>query len=51
MLEEIKMTITTCPCDGNIYLVHKLSDCSGFLCLRGALCIWFTITREHHIKV
>lgn len=30
MLEEIKMTITTCPCDGNIYLVHKLSDCSGF---------------------
>lgn len=30
MLEKIKKVLTDCPCDGAIYLVHKLSDCSGF---------------------
>ena len=30
MLEKVKNALTACPCDGAIYLVHKLSDCSGF---------------------
>ena len=30
MLEKVKKAMRTCPCDGAIYLVHKLSDCSGF---------------------
>ena len=30
MLEKVKSALTSCPCDGAIYLVHKLSDCSGF---------------------
>lgn len=30
MLEKVKSALTVCPCDGAIYLVHKLSDCSGF---------------------
>ena len=30
MLEKVKCALISCPCDGAIYLVHKLSDCSGF---------------------
>lgn len=30
MLEKVKSALTACPCDGAIYLAHKLSDCSGF---------------------
>lgn len=30
MLEKIKKALSTCPDDGAIYLVYKLSDCSGF---------------------
>ena len=30
MLEKVKSSLISCPCDGAIYLVHKLSDCSGF---------------------
>ncbi len=30
MLEKIKNALLTCPCDSAIYLVYKLSDCSGF---------------------
>ena len=30
MLEKVKNALIACPCDGAIYLMHKLSDCSGF---------------------
>ncbi len=30
MLEKIRTALLTCPCDGAIYLVHKISDYSGF---------------------
>lgn len=30
MLNKIKDSLQICPCDGMIYLVHKLSDISGF---------------------
>lgn len=30
MLEKVKNAMMACPCDGAIYLVNKLSDCSGF---------------------
>ena len=30
MLDKIKAALSTCPCDGAIYLIYKISDCSGF---------------------